>query len=93
MLKVFSDILYCNSIILLLATLRWYLLTPKEGTEVITARHSHSAVVHNNAIWIFGGFENRGRKNDLWKWDFGIYNFNLFDFMLSYSVDPRVVDL
>eukprot|EP00112_Aurelia_sp_Birch-Aquarium-sp1_P002510 Seg1278.10 transcript_id=Seg1278.10/GoldUCD/mRNA.D3Y31 product="Ras guanine nucleotide exchange factor F" protein_id=Seg1278.10/GoldUCD/D3Y31 len=54
-------------------TLRWYLLTPKEGTEVITARHSHSAVVHSNAIWIFGGFENRGRKNDLWKWDFELF--------------------
>ena len=53
------------------ATFRWHLMAPKEGTEVVTPRHSHSAVVHNSLIWIFGGIDTKGRKNDLWTWDFG----------------------
>ena len=43
----------------------------KQGSEVIPGRHSHTSVVHNNALWVFGGYDNRERKNDFWKWDFG----------------------
>ncbi|XP_071946841.1 uncharacterized protein [Antedon mediterranea] len=32
-------------------------------------RHNHSAVLHNNAIWIYGGLSNRVPRADLWKWD------------------------
>jgi len=52
---------------------RWYLLVPKEGTEAITPRHSHTSVVHNNCIWVFGGIDARGRKNDIWTWNFEFY--------------------
>eukprot|EP00795_Rhopilema_esculentum_P014693 gene14693-5787_t len=55
------------------STLRWHLMPPREGTELITGRHSHSAVVHNNAIWVFGGLDSKGRKNDLWTWEFELF--------------------
>ncbi|XP_033100788.1 uncharacterized protein LOC117104195 [Anneissia japonica] len=33
------------------------------------ARHNHSAILHNNSIWIYGGLSNLVPKADLWKWD------------------------
>eukprot|EP00794_Sanderia_malayensis_P003509 gene3509-4009_t len=53
-------------------TFRWHLLTPRPGCDVISARHSHASIVHNRALWVFGGLDNRGRKNDLWRWNFDL---------------------
>ena len=35
------------------------------------ARHSHSAVVHDQAMWVFGGMCDLQPRNDFWKWSFG----------------------
>ena len=35
------------------------------------ARHSHSALVHDQAMWVFGGMCDLQPRNDFWKWSFG----------------------
>ena len=35
------------------------------------ARHAHSAVVHDQAMWVFGGMCDLQPRNDFWKWSFG----------------------
>lgn len=32
-------------------------------------RHKHSAVIHDDAIWIYGGMTDLQERSDLWKWD------------------------
>ena len=34
-------------------------------------RHRHSAVLHNNAMWIFGGMTDLQERADFWRFDFG----------------------
>ena len=36
------------------------------------ARHAHSAIVHDQAMWVFGGMCDLQPKNDFWKWSFGM---------------------
>lgn len=33
------------------------------------ARHKHSAVIHDDAMWIYGGMTDLQERSDLWKWD------------------------
>lgn len=33
------------------------------------ARHKHSAVLHDDAMWIYGGMTDLHERSDLWKWD------------------------
>jgi hypothetical protein len=32
-------------------------------------RHKHSAVIHDDAMWIYGGMTDLQERSDLWKWD------------------------
>ena len=34
-------------------------------------KHHHSAVVHNDAMWVFGGMSDLQERSDCWKFDFG----------------------
>ena len=34
-------------------------------------RHRHSAVLHNNALWVFGGMTDLQERSDFWRFDFG----------------------
>ena len=35
------------------------------------ARHGHTAVVHDNGMWVYGGMTDLTYREDLWRWDFG----------------------
>lgn len=37
------------------------------------SRHGHSAVVHNKAMWVYGGMSDLQPRGDFWRWDFGNY--------------------
>ncbi|RZC42924.1 uncharacterized protein BDFB_005577 [Asbolus verrucosus] len=32
-------------------------------------RHKHSAIIHDDAMWIYGGMTDLQERGDLWKWD------------------------
>ena len=34
-------------------------------------KHHHSAVVHSQAMWVFGGMSDLQERSDCWKFDFG----------------------
>lgn len=55
----------------------WELVYPLECHDNIgpVARYAHTSVVHDNALWIFGGLNDLNITNDLWKWDFGKYSY------------------
>ena len=40
------------------------------GSECPSARHRHTAVLHDNGLWIFGGMTDLQEKSDLWRFDF-----------------------
>ena len=46
-------------------------------------RHSHSAMVHDGAMWVFGGMCDLNAKNDFWKWSFGEIYFSCLDSKLK----------
>ncbi|EDV26766.1 uncharacterized protein TRIADDRAFT_54002 [Trichoplax adhaerens] len=49
----------------------WELVYPldyKDSNSPL-GRYAHSTVVHDNALWIFGGLNDLNVTNDLWKWD------------------------
>lgn len=48
----------------------WHLLS-QGGSEAPTARHRHTAVLHDNALWIHGGMTDLQEKSDFWRFDFG----------------------
>lgn len=33
------------------------------------ARHKHSAVVHDDSMWIYGGMTDLNERADLWRFD------------------------
>ncbi|XP_017772416.1 PREDICTED: uncharacterized protein LOC108559595 [Nicrophorus vespilloides] len=51
----------------------WHLVSsgPTKGTSDTNppARHKHSAVIHDDAMWIYGGMTDLQERSDLWKWD------------------------
>ncbi|KAK9722069.1 hypothetical protein QE152_g19863 [Popillia japonica] len=51
----------------------WHLLSrqPAKSTSdsLPPPRHKHSAVIHDDAIWIYGGMTDLQERSDLWKWD------------------------
>lgn len=50
--------------------LRWELYRPKEEISTIAGRFSHSAVFHENSMYIFGGGSSSDTTfNDLWRFD------------------------
>jgi len=43
------------------------------GAECPAGRHSHSAVVHQHRMWVYGGLSGLTALDDLWTWYFGKY--------------------
>ncbi|CAG0886636.1 unnamed protein product [Cyprideis torosa] len=55
-----------------LDTEHWEEILPPKSTssaELPSPRHSHSAVLHDTAMWIYGGMTNLTEKDDLWRYD------------------------
>ncbi|XP_065344018.1 F-box only protein 42-like isoform X1 [Cloeon dipterum] len=46
----------------------WHLLSGR-GRDEPPARHKHSAVMHDGAMWVFGGMTDLQTRSDLWRWD------------------------
>ena len=53
----------------------WHLIS-QGGSEFPTARHRHTAVLHDNAMWVHGGMTDLQEKADFWRFDFGMYYFS-----------------
>ncbi|KAK6618482.1 hypothetical protein RUM43_013675 [Polyplax serrata] len=50
----------------------WHLILPKSSTVSVqrpNGRHKHSAVLHDGAMWIYGGMTDLQERGDLWRWD------------------------
>ncbi|XP_050448440.1 uncharacterized protein LOC126849978 isoform X1 [Cataglyphis hispanica] len=45
----------------------WHLLSSSESGPA--ARHKHSAVLHGDAMYIYGGMTDLQERNDCWRWD------------------------
>ncbi len=57
---------------LLAASETWHLVSQGGGAEGgPSPRHRHSAVLHENAMWIFGGMTDLQERSDFWRFDFG----------------------
>jgi hypothetical protein len=35
------------------------------------ARHKHSAILHDDAMWVYGGMTDLQERADFWRWDTG----------------------
>jgi hypothetical protein len=35
------------------------------------ARHKHSSILHDDAMWVYGGMTDLQERADLWRWDTG----------------------
>ncbi|XP_022917676.2 host cell factor 2-like [Onthophagus taurus] len=55
------------------ATESWHLVsrskTKPTGEGYPPPRHKHSAVIHEDAMWIYGGMTDLQERGDLWRWD------------------------
>lgn len=51
-------------------TERWHLTLLSSHVDQPPARHNHSSVVHDAAMWVYGGMTDLQERNDFWKWDF-----------------------
>jgi len=40
-----------------------------------TPRYSHSAVIYQDCMWIYGGLTDLKEQSDFWRWSFGESNF------------------
>lgn len=50
--------------------IQWQVVSPLDKTPTITKRYSHSAVIHENSMYVFGGCTNSMTTfNDLWRLD------------------------
>jgi len=47
----------------------WHLVS-QGGAADCPPKHHHSAVVHNQAMWVFGGMSDLQERSDCWKFDF-----------------------
>ena len=50
----------------------WHLIS-QGGSDVPSPRHRHTAVLHDNAMWVYGGMNDLQEKSDFWRFDFGKY--------------------
>lgn len=57
------------TIVLILDTESWHLLS--QGRVLPPARHKHSAVIHDDVMWVYGGMTDLHERSDLWRFDFG----------------------
>ncbi|CAG2123208.1 unnamed protein product, partial [Medioppia subpectinata] len=44
--------------------------SPTSSQDHPPSRHTHSAVMHNNSMYIYGGMTDLIVRSDFWKWDF-----------------------
>nr|CAD7442846.1 unnamed protein product [Timema bartmani] len=66
-------------VVLFTETESWHLLSSPAGRmgssggggggELPPARHKHSAILHDDAIWVYGGMTDLQERADLWRWD------------------------
>jgi hypothetical protein len=35
------------------------------------ARHKHSSILHDDAMWVYGGMTDLQERADFWRWDTG----------------------
>ena len=54
-----------------LASETWHLVSQGGLVDGPPPRHRHSAVLHNNALWVFGGMTDLQERSDFWRFDFG----------------------
>merc|ERR550517_1422272 len=47
----------------------WHLVS-QGGAVDCPPRHRHSAVLHDSAMWVFGGMNDLQERSDFWKFDF-----------------------
>ncbi|KAJ8914667.1 hypothetical protein NQ315_017364 [Exocentrus adspersus] len=50
----------------------WHLLSAasnKPNDHYPPPRHKHSAILHANAMWVYGGMTDLQERGDLWRWD------------------------
>lgn len=50
----------------------------------------HSAVLHDSAMWVFGGMTDLQERADFWKFDFSkylIYKYMFFYFLIHNNTD------
>lgn len=52
---------------LMTETESWHLLSSSESGPA--ARHKHSAVLHGDAMYIYGGMTDLQERSDCWRWD------------------------
>ncbi|UYV60303.1 hypothetical protein LAZ67_1000783 [Cordylochernes scorpioides] len=52
------------------ASERWHLTFLTSQVEQAPPRHSHSAVLHDGAMWVYGGLTDLQERADFWRWDF-----------------------
>ena len=56
-----------RSLMYVLETESWHLLSSSESGPA--ARHKHSAVLHGDAMYIYGGMTDLQERSDCWRWD------------------------
>jgi hypothetical protein len=44
------------------------------------ARHKHSAILHDDAMWVYGGMTDLQERADFWRWDTGAMNTHTFSY-------------
>ncbi|XP_015786238.1 probable cyclin-dependent serine/threonine-protein kinase DDB_G0292550 [Tetranychus urticae] len=50
---------------------QWHLVSCSlRCSDQPSPRHSHSAIVHDNCMWVYGGMTDLQEKGDFWKWNF-----------------------
>jgi hypothetical protein len=53
-------------------TEQWHSMSDSSSSNEHPApRHTHSAVIHNNCMYVYGGMTDLNVRSDFWKWDFG----------------------
>ena len=57
--------------------------------EQPASRHAHSAVLHDDAMWVYGGMTDLQERNDFWRFDtstdFPLF-YNVIDFILYIGI-------
>ncbi|KAG8432130.1 hypothetical protein GDO86_016675 [Hymenochirus boettgeri] len=57
-------------------TKTWSPVIPRTRRLGPGPRHGHTAVTHNGAMYLFGGFKHMEEQNDLWRFDFRRHNWS-----------------
>jgi len=50
---------------------QWHLINNGQSSEQPPPRHSHSSVVYDNSMYVYGGMTDLQDRADFWRWDFG----------------------